>query len=177
MGLDTLLWVSLLDKGLNQMDPEVPSNLNHSTILWHSNVRWGSLRQFLGQLLDSTHSFGLTKGLTPTYHWLLPETNPTWRGRHKHPREKRRQSISEPAAQDATSASRSQLQERQQEGNKQTNENDNQKNKNKKNKSSTNLSRQLRGHFLRNTAWQGRRNSHMLLKAVDARLFDGLWAC
>ena len=31
--LGTLLWVSLLEQGLDQMDPEVPSNLSHSVSL------------------------------------------------------------------------------------------------------------------------------------------------
>lgn len=39
------------------------------------------------------------------------------------------------------------------------------------------LSGQLRGHFRGQAAWQGSRSgSHMLLKAVDARLFGGLGA-
>lgn len=31
--LGTLIWVALLEWGLEQMDPEVPANLSHSGIL------------------------------------------------------------------------------------------------------------------------------------------------
>lgn len=33
MSQDTLIWVFLLEQWLDQMDPEVPSNMNHSVIL------------------------------------------------------------------------------------------------------------------------------------------------
>ena len=33
MTLGTLLWMSLLEQGLDQMDPETPANLSHSGIL------------------------------------------------------------------------------------------------------------------------------------------------
>ena len=35
--LGTLLWMSLLKWGLDQMDPEEPSNFKHSVILWSQN--------------------------------------------------------------------------------------------------------------------------------------------
>ena len=34
----TQLWVSLLEQGLDQMDPEVTANFNHSVILWFINL-------------------------------------------------------------------------------------------------------------------------------------------
>lgn len=34
MAFYLLLWVSMLEQGLSQMDPEVPANLNYSTDLW-----------------------------------------------------------------------------------------------------------------------------------------------
>ena len=37
--LGTLLWVSLLEQGLEQVTPEVPSNLNHFGILWFRTAK------------------------------------------------------------------------------------------------------------------------------------------
>lgn len=37
--LGTLLWVSLLEQGLEQMDTEVPSSFSHLVILKYTNIR------------------------------------------------------------------------------------------------------------------------------------------
>lgn len=34
VALDPLLWVALLEQGLHQRDPEVPSYLNQAVVLW-----------------------------------------------------------------------------------------------------------------------------------------------
>lgn len=38
VGLGTMLWVSLLDQGLGQMDPEGPASLSHAVILWFCDL-------------------------------------------------------------------------------------------------------------------------------------------
>lgn len=34
VALDPLLWIALLEQGLHQRDPEVPSYLNQAVVLW-----------------------------------------------------------------------------------------------------------------------------------------------
>lgn len=40
-----LLWVSLLEQGLDQVNPEIPSNFNHCVVLWFSGSCFWATRQ------------------------------------------------------------------------------------------------------------------------------------
>ena len=40
VALSTLLWVSLLEQGLGQRPPEIPSHLSHSLILAHVKLHF-----------------------------------------------------------------------------------------------------------------------------------------